>query len=335
MAGVWLKDVALAAGVSVSAASHAVNRTGTLAEATRRKVLEAAERIGYRRNPHLSAIAARRFRQAGHFTPIACLSFFDGAARHRVPGVLKTEALEGELQKLGMQIVETGNYLDLEAARKVLDQLFNRGVEGIFLGNVSRPELLASLDFGRFCVLGLGDMPSEAGVHRIEPNWIQAVQDGFRHLHEVGCQRIGAIFPSQTPLSDQDRLRIGAYRGESEAWEKSPGLPIFTRLDGRGLVSWYRQVRPDGLIVHGVPMIYRLIESGVAIPDKVRAVLAMRASEADEWSKRFPGAVMNASQMRTTAARMLYDMITHEERGRPTMARSILCQTSWVNPGGA
>jgi len=53
VAKVWLKDVAQAAGVSVSAASHAVNGTGTLAEATRARILTQAAAIAYQRDSNV------------------------------------------------------------------------------------------------------------------------------------------------------------------------------------------------------------------------------------------------------------------------------------------
>lgn len=48
---VTLKDVAERAGVSPTTASHALNNKGTIAEATKARILQAAEELGYRPNP--------------------------------------------------------------------------------------------------------------------------------------------------------------------------------------------------------------------------------------------------------------------------------------------
>ena len=45
-----IKDVARLAGVGVSTASYALNGTGTVSEATRKKILEAAETLNYHPN---------------------------------------------------------------------------------------------------------------------------------------------------------------------------------------------------------------------------------------------------------------------------------------------
>ncbi|NKX50607.1 LacI family transcriptional regulator, partial [Arthrobacter deserti] len=50
-ARVTIRDVARAAGVSVTAVSHSLNGKGTLAEATRQRVREVAEQLGYQPNP--------------------------------------------------------------------------------------------------------------------------------------------------------------------------------------------------------------------------------------------------------------------------------------------
>ncbi len=44
---VKIGDVAAAAGVSITTVSHALNGKGRLPEATRRRVREVAERLGY------------------------------------------------------------------------------------------------------------------------------------------------------------------------------------------------------------------------------------------------------------------------------------------------
>ena len=55
-----LKEVAFDAGVSVAAVSQALNGKGRLAPATRARILEVAERLGYRGNPNASALVLGR-----------------------------------------------------------------------------------------------------------------------------------------------------------------------------------------------------------------------------------------------------------------------------------
>ncbi len=57
---VRLEDVARAAGVSASTVSRALARPDMISEATRSRVLEAAERLGYRHHPAARALATGR-----------------------------------------------------------------------------------------------------------------------------------------------------------------------------------------------------------------------------------------------------------------------------------
>jgi DNA-binding LacI/PurR family transcriptional regulator len=57
---VGIKDVAAAAGVSIATVSNALNHTGRLSKATRVRVVEVADRLGYRPMLAARAIAGRR-----------------------------------------------------------------------------------------------------------------------------------------------------------------------------------------------------------------------------------------------------------------------------------
>ncbi|MBU4214595.1 MAG: LacI family transcriptional regulator [Actinobacteria bacterium] len=59
---VRLVDIAREAGVSLGAASQVMNGTGRIGQATQRRVLEAAERLGYRPNALARSIASGRSR---------------------------------------------------------------------------------------------------------------------------------------------------------------------------------------------------------------------------------------------------------------------------------
>ena len=57
-----IKDVAAAAGVSLTTVSHALNNRGRIAQKTRIRVLEAARDLGYQANVHAQQLVTRRSR---------------------------------------------------------------------------------------------------------------------------------------------------------------------------------------------------------------------------------------------------------------------------------
>ena len=63
--GVTVKQIAVAMGLSQPAVSQVLNGKGRISETTRKRVLETAERMGYRPNAAARAVVTRKTRQVG------------------------------------------------------------------------------------------------------------------------------------------------------------------------------------------------------------------------------------------------------------------------------
>ena len=57
---VGIRDVAQAAGVSITTVSHALNGKGSVSDGTQRRVREVADRLGYRPDPRGRQLASGR-----------------------------------------------------------------------------------------------------------------------------------------------------------------------------------------------------------------------------------------------------------------------------------
>src|SRR5512141_3105212 len=71
-----IKDVAKQAGISVTSASYALNGTGTISEATRKRVLEAAEELNYHPNAFARHLKNRKTSTIGVFITRSGGSFY-------------------------------------------------------------------------------------------------------------------------------------------------------------------------------------------------------------------------------------------------------------------
>jgi len=91
-APVGLRDVARAAGVSVASASVALNGRSGVAELTRARILETAQRLGYRANPQAQAL--RRGRTTTYGLVIRKGKFLTPAAQRFAD--LMHEAIKGK-----------------------------------------------------------------------------------------------------------------------------------------------------------------------------------------------------------------------------------------------
>ena len=86
-----IKDVARLARVSIASASYALNDTGTISEATRKRVLEAAEQLNYHPNAFARNLKKPKTRTIGVFITRFGGSFYEEILEGIHEEVLKTD----------------------------------------------------------------------------------------------------------------------------------------------------------------------------------------------------------------------------------------------------
>lgn len=327
---VYLRDVAAKAGVSVGAASQAINGTGTISEKTRQHILKVAEEMGYQRDVRLSAIAARRFRAAKEGTSVALLNFTTDPESGKRLVFFSPDCVQATARKLGLELLPLRNFTDVDEARAHVRILYHRGVEGVLFGSVNLPEVVRACDWGPFTVLGVGDSPLRLGINRVEPDWAQAVRDCCQKLTAAGCKRIGLITYASSPASQHDRQRVGAYF--ADRWEAGRrALPPCTSTKREEILAWFRKYQPDGVVVFGLPLVYELVKSGIHFPGDARAALVQKVHkpEAEEWLKPFAGVRFDQAALGEQALEIFFSMLVHRERGLADYPRITRLRMPW------
>lgn len=116
-----IKDIARAAGVSVSTVSHALSGNRPISEATRTRVLEAVAELGYRPNRLAQGLVSKTTRSLGLLVPDLANPFFSAMA----------EALEAQAQERGYSVILCNTNLDPQREADYLDVLLSRQVDGL------------------------------------------------------------------------------------------------------------------------------------------------------------------------------------------------------------
>ena len=88
---ITIKDVAKRANVSITSASYALNGTGTISEATRQRVLQAAEDLNYHPNAFARHLKKQKTRTLGVFITRFGGSFYEEILEGIHDAVLQTE----------------------------------------------------------------------------------------------------------------------------------------------------------------------------------------------------------------------------------------------------
>lgn len=261
-----IRDVAEAAGVSISTASNALNGTGRTNAETREKVRRVAEAIGFRPNALARGLLTRRSHAIGMLTN-------DTYGRLTLP---MASGVSEVLVDHGVSLFLCATNNNTRLAKLHLEALLDRQVDGIIFTatriDMEPPPELTRLSIPVVYVFAQGPSHSLS----IHPDDAQGARLAVEHLQGMGRSRIVHITGEQDYRAA--RLRAEAYRslvgpsaevmyGEwSEEWGHAAIEMIFSRPGER----------PDGIfcgsdeIARGV--IDALRDRNVSIPDEIAVV---------------------------------------------------------------
>lgn len=203
-----IRDVAKRAGVSVTTASYALNDTGSIGEATRQRVRQAAEDLNYHPNAFARYLKNSKTQTIGVF-----ISAFGGA--------FYEEILEG----IHSVILETDYELIVcpqsRAPRRILLQ---RLVDGaIVFDSKITSQSVSRLAANRFPIV-IMDRPLSADF--ILPLLLDnstGVRDAFAHLYEQGCRKLAFVAGPADSFDNSERMGIFL----SEAERHNLPVPIY------------------------------------------------------------------------------------------------------------
>lgn len=267
MPRVSLKQVAQATGVNVSTVSRALRNHGRIPPATRQRIQQAAQQLGYRPDPVLASLASGQFRRssAREATPIAFVWSTITAPR----GDDLNPAQE-RVAELGYRVQEF-RLQDFPSPVRLGEVLFARGFRGIILGRLYGYDRLPEIDWSHFAVVSKGRNFFPAPFSTVRANHFEGIQRLWQTATARGYRRIGFAMIRHAPVvHPDDRERWGAI------WECLQNLPANRQVppltagpqpDNPAFVAWYKRYRPDAVISFWPHFYYRLQEAGVRIPE--------------------------------------------------------------------
>lgn len=243
-----IKQVAKLADVSTATVSYVLNGTGTVTEATRRRVLEAAAELHYQPS-HAARSLRGRSHTLGLVLPALPGGLADPTLAELLAGLSDAAALRGYyllLATIGAEETEADLCLNLARSGRV---------DGLLLLDVliddARARALCEAGIPHVCA---GPAPAGCPSSSVAVDGCAAAATAVRHLLGLGHRRIGLIqLPSE--LADSEPR----YQGYAEALAAA-GLPVDPSL----IVEAGRS-EEDG---------YQAMGELLGVPDRPSAVLA-------------------------------------------------------------
>jgi LacI family transcriptional regulator len=310
-----LRDVARLAGVSISAASKALNASGRLSAETRARVLAAAKALDYRPNDLAHSLHRARSMTVGILST-------DSFGRFTFPIV---EALERRLSDQGIAIFMCNATDDPSRERRHIDQLLGKRVDGLVVTarRVDRRQPIEPAPRG-LPVVYVFSYVDNPGALCLLPDDEGGAKLAVSHLARLGRKRIAHITGPRH--FEAVRLRERGWRAALD----EAGLSVLEAKcrSGRWSESWGREAvetlfrddrgAPDALFC-GNDQIARgaadgLREMGFSVPEDVAIVGFDNWNVMTEATRPPLTSVdMNLSELGSEAGAALLQMIA----GRP------------------
>lgn len=327
---VRLREVARAAGVSVSAVSYALRGAPNIPPETAARVKAMAEKLGYRPNARVGELMAhiRRARPLGQAEPLAWV-YLEGAKAGRgryafaeaAEGAARAHAAERGYRLDAFWLTDVGGN-----ARRLAGILKARGISGVLFAPFKERVVGLEWPWGEFAVAMVGMAELNVAVPRAGHHHYEAMREVLRRLEAGGARRPAALLEAET----DER----AHRGWRAAWLACGPAGSARRLwlngEGRGrdLGAWLRRTKPDALVADNIALIKTAEAAGWRGGADKTVVLS--------WSPgvEVAGIDQGYDVIATHAVDLVVTQLQRNERGLPSPPPMLLFPGRWIPPPG-
>lgn len=263
------KDIAQKLGISQQVVASALNGRGSrMSEETRCRILEEANRLGYRPNLAARALTTQRTQLIAVWTRNLSRPFYSHLMHH-----LEEQLRQSEYEMIVRVLPEEGTPSSWQAAQWPVD-----GILAIEVAQLASQYVKSSS--GHVPVVCLGGYDSS--VPELDCVWIDLYRGAYQaveHLVAQGCERIAALI--HTSGYEPGNLRYDGYTDAMRAAGRKPeyiAVPDITRAAAGLAVRTYtaRHGHPDGLFCYNddlaIGAFRTLRDSGKRIPEDIALV---------------------------------------------------------------
>jgi LacI family transcriptional regulator len=213
---ITLRDIARATGVSINTVSRALTGKSDINEATKVRVQDAAERLGYRPNLSARSLVLGRTRSLGLVVSDCTNPFY----------AMLIRAVEDVAYRNGYALLLATSNESVEREAAALQMLGDRRIDGLLLSPVAvdAAHLSPLVKSNQACVL-LTRRPTGYKGSFVGTDNAEAAELAMRHLLTLGHRRIAHVTLTDGGISAHTRL-LGYRRGLMRA-----GVPPAHRLE--------------------------------------------------------------------------------------------------------
>ncbi|GIN86906.1 catabolite control protein A [Heyndrickxia sporothermodurans] len=311
---ITIYDVAREANVSMATVSRVVNGNPNVKPATRKKVLEVIERLGYRPNAVARGLASKKTTTVGVIIPDISNIFFAELAR----------GIEDIATMYKYNIILSNSDQNKEKELHLLNTMLGKQVDGIVFmsGNISE-EHVAEFERSPVPIVLAGSVEPLNKIPSVNINYRQAAFDATTEFIEKGHENIAFVIgPLHNPINSEQKLN-----GYKDALEKA-GLPFNEEyvFEGdytydSGIEAWQKfstlENRPTAVYVGSDEMALGVVhgaqDEGLNIPDQVEIITSDNTRLAQMVRPQLTSVVQPLYDIGAVAMRLLTKYMNKEK----------------------
>ncbi|RBP93827.1 LacI family transcriptional regulator [Cytobacillus firmus] len=205
---VTIYDVAREANVSMATVSRVVNGNPNVKPATRKKVMEVIDRLGYRPNAVARGLASKKTTTVGVIIPDISSTFFAELAR----------GIEDIATMYKYNIILSNSDQNIEKELHLLNTMLGKQVDGIvFMGGNITSEHVEEFEKSPVPIVLAGSIEETGKIPSVNINYEQAAFDVTKSFIEKGHKNVSIVVgPLREPINQEKKL-AGYKRALEEA----------------------------------------------------------------------------------------------------------------------
>ncbi|MCW5549276.1 MAG: LacI family DNA-binding transcriptional regulator [Opitutaceae bacterium] len=334
--GISLHAVAAACGVSAMTVSRVLRNQSCVSPETRRRVLGAAQKMGYAPDPYMCRLMAR-VRSHRHRRAEAVIAVVRD--NHQGDDLLSPAYHYTPLRDINEQAARYGYRAEefrLDRAKmspaRLRQILEARGIEGVIVSPQSSRSIGREINYAGLAAVTLGYGLPQPALHRASTNMTRGIFQATHELTARGYRRIGLAVTGWIDARS-DHTYTGAmlnYQRQAAPRDRVP-LLLFPKNniaeDKKYFCDWYRRHKPEAIISFDSYVPDWLRDLHVRIPEDCGLVI-------HDWSgpcPNFAGIDHRRPQVVAAAVDLLATQLLNNERGVPAVARQVLTEPAWVD----
>jgi LacI family transcriptional regulator len=331
MANLSLSSIAETCGVSASTVSRALSGHVAVHAATRRRIVAAARKHGYRRNDLVGKLMAhvRNSRTQQFLGNLAAIHVPSESQPRLLPTHRKIIAgATARAKELGFQLYEFSvgrDGLDPGGYARVLRA---RGVQGVIFLYTEPTSVMANFPWDEFTAIEIDYGQREPLLHTVCLDHYTTLLLALERLTALGYRRIG-FFVTKFKDWRISHKWSATFASFQRNWPDAGEVPllIVDEIEEASFLRWHQQHQPDVVIGHVDEAVDWLTRAGVRVP----ADTAFFNLNWTERSRPCAGLDLRMELQGNVAAEALIAQIQRSERGQPTDPRTIMISGRWVD----